>query len=95
MQASLDPELLAVLGVLQSGERSLVGVRLGLLLVGGGNALRRLDRSLLASHFFGQSSFVTHSVVPYRGLVPVGTSLPLDLLGAVGMRAVDGGRAWR
>jgi aryl-alcohol dehydrogenase len=56
-------------------------LRLGELLVGGGRALRRLDGSPLASHFFGQSSFATHAVVPYRGLVPVDTSLPLDLLG--------------
>lgn len=55
--------------------------RLGELLVGGGGALRRLDGSPLASHFFGQSSFATHAVVPQRGLVPVDTSLPLDLLG--------------
>lgn len=56
-------------------------LRLGELLVGGGGALRRLDGSPLASHFFGQSSFATHAIVPYRGLVPVGTSLPLDVLG--------------
>ena len=56
-------------------------LRLGELLVGGGRALRRLDGSPLASHFFGQSSFATHAVVPYRGLVPVDTSLPLDVLG--------------
>ncbi|KJK44087.1 alcohol dehydrogenase [Lentzea aerocolonigenes] len=56
-------------------------VRLGELLVGGGRALRGLDGAPLASHFFGQSSFATHAVVPYRGLVPVDTSLPLDLLG--------------
>ncbi|MGW6932109.1 NAD(P)-dependent alcohol dehydrogenase [Lentzea sp. NPDC054927] len=56
-------------------------LRLGDLLVGGGQALRRLDGSPLASHFFGQSSFATHAVVPYRGLVPVDTLLPLDLLG--------------
>ena len=56
-------------------------LRLGELLVGGGRALRRLDGLPLASHFFGQSSFATHAVVPYRGLVPVDTSLPLDVLG--------------
>jgi aryl-alcohol dehydrogenase len=61
-------------------------LRLSHLLVGGGRsdgttALRRLDGSVLASHFFGQSSFASHAVVPYRGLVPVDRSLPLELLG--------------
>ncbi|MDX8051112.1 NAD(P)-dependent alcohol dehydrogenase [Lentzea sp. BCCO 10_0798] len=59
-------------------------LRLGDLLVGGGRddgstALRGLDGSPLASHFFGQSSFATHAVVPWRGLVPV--EGPLELLG--------------
>lgn len=56
-------------------------LRLGELLFGGGQALHRLDGSPLASHFFGQSSFATYAVVPCRGVVPVDTSLPLDLLG--------------
>ncbi|NGY66035.1 NAD(P)-dependent alcohol dehydrogenase [Lentzea sp. NEAU-D13] len=56
-------------------------LRLGELLFGGGRALHALDGSQLASHFFGQSSFATHAVVPYRGLVRVEASLPLDLLG--------------
>ena len=61
-------------------------LRLKDLLVGGGRpdgstALRDLDGTPLASHFFGQSSFATHAVVPYRGLVKVDPSLPLELLG--------------
>ena len=61
-------------------------LRLSELLVGGGRAdgstaLRGLDGAPLASHFFGQSSFATHAVVPYRGLVPVDPTLPLELLG--------------
>jgi aryl-alcohol dehydrogenase len=60
--------------------------RLSDLLVGGGRAdgstaLRELDGTPLASHFFGQSSFASYAVVPYRGLVTVDPSLPLELLG--------------
>ncbi|MFD8494751.1 NAD(P)-dependent alcohol dehydrogenase [Amycolatopsis sp. NPDC059657] len=55
--------------------------KLAELLVGGGSALRNLDGTPLSSHFFGQSSFATHAVVPHRGLVPVDRDLPLDLLG--------------
>ena len=55
------------------------------LLVGGGRpdgttALRERDGTPLASHFFGQSSFATHAIVPWRGLVPV-SGAPLDLVG--------------
>jgi len=61
-------------------------LRLADLLVGGGRsdgstALRRLDGTPLASHFFGQSSFATHAIVPWRGLVRVDPGLPLELLG--------------
>jgi len=61
-------------------------LRLKELLVGGiredgSTALRDLGGTPLSSHFFGQSSFATHAVVPARGLVPVDPALPLDLLG--------------
>jgi Zn-dependent alcohol dehydrogenase len=61
-------------------------LRLSDLLVGGARpdgstALRDLDGTPLASHFFGQSSFATHAIVPYRGLVTVDPSVPLELLG--------------
>jgi aryl-alcohol dehydrogenase len=61
-------------------------LRLEELLVGGGRsdgstALHTIDGSPLASHFFGQSSFATHAIVPRRGLVTVDRDLPLYLLG--------------
>jgi len=63
-------------------------LRLPELLVGGGRAdgstaLRAMDGSPLSSHFFGQSSFATHAVVPHRGLVTVDPEFPLDLLGTL------------
>ncbi|GGZ47503.1 alcohol dehydrogenase [Streptomyces subrutilus] len=38
----------------------------------------------VSAHWFGQSSFATHAVVPARALVPVSGELPLDLLGPLG-----------
>ena len=58
----------------------------------GSTALRTVDGSPLASHFFGQSSFATYAVVPRRGLVVVDRGLPLELLGplACGLSAGAG-----
>jgi aryl-alcohol dehydrogenase len=61
-------------------------VRLGELLIGGArtdgrSALRRLDGSPVASHFFGQSSFATHALTSAAALVPVPDGVPLAAMG--------------
>ncbi len=38
----------------------------------------------IGSHFFGQSSFSTHAVVPRSSIVPVPEEAPLELLGPLG-----------
>jgi aryl-alcohol dehydrogenase len=48
---------------------------------GGGPALRRADGSTVSSHFFGQSSFATHSLTTAAALVRVPDDLPLELMG--------------
>ena len=47
----------------------------------GSTALRRRDGSALHSHFFGQSSFATHSIVDAKTLVAVPDDAPIELLG--------------
>ncbi len=47
----------------------------------GGTALHRTDGSPLASHFFGQSSFATHSLTTAAALVKVPDGVPLELMG--------------
>lgn len=42
------------------------------------------------SHFFGQSSFATHAVVPERTAVKVDKSLPLEKLGPLGCGVITG-----
>lgn len=42
------------------------------------------------SHFFGQSSFATHSIVPQRTAVKMDKSLPLEKLGPLGCGVVTG-----
>jgi aryl-alcohol dehydrogenase len=42
------------------------------------------------SHFFGQSSFATHSIVPVRTAVKMDKSLPLEKLGPLGCGVVTG-----
>ena len=49
----------------------------------GSSALRSGDE-VVSSHFFGQSSFATHSVVAARSVVPVPSDAPLELLGPLG-----------
>jgi aryl-alcohol dehydrogenase len=49
--------------------------------VDGGNGLQR---SGVRGHFFGQSSFATHSLATERNLVKVSKDLPLDLLAPLG-----------
>jgi len=43
-----------------------------------------LQRSGVRGHFFGQSSFATHSLVTERNLVKVSKNLPLELLAPLG-----------
>jgi len=43
-----------------------------------------LQRSGIRGHFFGQSSFATHSLATERNLVKVSKKLPLDLLAPLG-----------
>jgi aryl-alcohol dehydrogenase len=42
------------------------------------------------SHFFGQSSFASHSIVPVRTAVKMDKSLPLEMLGPLGCGVVTG-----
>ncbi|WP_120077595.1 NAD(P)-dependent alcohol dehydrogenase [Aurantiacibacter odishensis] len=42
------------------------------------------------SHFFGQSSFATHSIVPQRTAVKMAKDLPLEKLGPLGCGVVTG-----
>nr|WSY55112.1 NAD(P)-dependent alcohol dehydrogenase [Streptomyces sp. NBC_00886] len=59
------------------GELLVSGVRPGT----GASALRRPDGGALHGHFFGQSSFATHSLARANSLVKVPHDVPLDLLG--------------
>ena len=61
-------------------------LRLGENLVGGGRldggtVLRRPSGEPISSHFFGQSSFATHTITTARALVKVPAGLPLELMG--------------
>src|SRR5690606_34454011 len=51
-------------------------------LEGGGTAVH--------SHFFGQSSFATHAIVPERTAVKMDKDLPLEKLGPLGCGVVTG-----
>ena len=42
------------------------------------------------SHFFGQSSFASHSIVPVRTAVKMDKALPLEMLGPLGCGVVTG-----
>jgi aryl-alcohol dehydrogenase len=48
------------------------------------------DDEKLHSHFFGQSSFATHSIVPERTAVKVDRDLPLEKLAPLGCGVVTG-----
>lgn len=61
-------------------------LRLGENLISGGRldgdtVLHRPSGEPLSSHFFGQSSFASHSLTTARALVKVPASLPLELMG--------------
>lgn len=59
--------------------RNLTGLDLS-----GGSAVRDAEGRPVASRWFGQSSFATHSLVAARNVVKVDPSLPLELLGPLG-----------
>jgi len=52
-----------------------------------------LDGGAVHSHFFGQSSFATHAVVPQRTAVKMDKDLPLEKLGPLGCGVVTGAGA--
>jgi aryl-alcohol dehydrogenase len=49
-----------------------------------------LDGGAVHSHFFGQSSFATHCLVPQRTAVKMDKDLPLEKLGPLGCGVVTG-----
>ncbi|MEV5779256.1 NAD(P)-dependent alcohol dehydrogenase [Streptomyces antimycoticus] len=59
----------------------------------GSSALRDLTGERLSSHFFGQSSFATHSVTYESSLVPVPDGLPIGLLGPLACGLATGAGA--
>jgi aryl-alcohol dehydrogenase len=52
--------------------------------VDGTSPVHSADGEPIASRWFGQSSFATHSIVTARNVVKVDSSLPLELLGPLG-----------
>ena len=56
----------------------------------GTTALRDADGGRIHSHFFGQSSFATHAIVPERTAVKVDRDLPLHLLGPLACGVISG-----
>lgn len=55
-----------------------------------GSTALTCDGSPVHSHFFGQSSFATHAIVPERTAVKMDKSLPLEKLGPLGCGVVTG-----
>ncbi len=47
-------------------------------------------REVIASHFFGQSSFATHAVAASTGVVPIDRSMPFHLAAPLGCGVVTG-----
>jgi aryl-alcohol dehydrogenase len=56
----------------------------------GSTALTAADGSVIHSHFFGQSAFATHALVPQRTAVRLEPSLPLPLMAALGCGVITG-----
>ena len=52
-----------------------------------------LERGAVHSHFFGQSSFASHAIVPERTAVKMDKDLPLQKLGPLGCGVVTGAGA--
>jgi aryl-alcohol dehydrogenase len=59
----------------------------------GSSALREPDGQRLSSHFFGQSSFATHSLTYASSLVPVPDRLPVGLMGPLACGLATGAGA--
>lgn len=59
----------------------------------GTTSLTAKDGTALHSHFFGQSSFATHSIVPERTAVRVDRGLPLETLAPLGCGVITGAGA--
>lgn len=51
---------------------------------GDGSSAIRQEGAEISGHFFGQSSFATHSIARARSVVKVSTDAPLELLGPLG-----------
>ena len=64
-----------------AGCERLMEANFGFARLDGSNAL---DRSGVRGHFFGQSSFATHTLATERNLVKVDDELPLELLAPLG-----------
>jgi Zn-dependent alcohol dehydrogenase len=73
---------------LNLGELCFSGHRLG-----GGSALRTASGDPLAGHFFGQSSFATHSITPASALIPVPEGMPVELMGPLACGLATGAGA--
>lgn len=58
-----------------------------------GSTALRAGAEPVHSHFFGQSSFSTHTVVPERTAVKVSRDLPLEKLGPLGCGVITGAGA--
>jgi aryl-alcohol dehydrogenase len=58
-----------------------------------GSTSLRCGDAPVHSHFFGQSSFATHTVVPERTAVKVDRELPLEKLGPLGCGVITGAGA--
>jgi aryl-alcohol dehydrogenase len=58
-----------------------------------GSTSLRCGDAPVHSHFFGQSSFATHTVVPERTAVKVDPALPLEKLGPLGCGVITGAGA--
>jgi aryl-alcohol dehydrogenase len=58
-----------------------------------GSTALRCNEVQVHSHFFGQSSFATHAIVPERSAVVVERDLPLEKLGPLGCGVITGAGA--
>jgi len=58
-----------------------------------GSTALRCGEASVHSHFFGQSSFASHTVVPERTAVKVDRDLPLEKLGPLGCGVITGAGA--
>ena len=56
----------------------------------GTTALKTLQGEAIHSHFFGQSSFATHSIVPERTAVKLDVNLPLEIMAPLGCGVITG-----